>query len=407
MDLLDKLRSIAARTARFESSSAHPGQTIIDDVLGPCEVLIGGRRTLMFGSNNYFGLTFHPDVTAAAKAALSHYGSGTTGSRVANGTLALHVELEREFAEWFGKREAMIFTTGYQTNLALIGALCGPGDVILIDSDSHASIYDGTRLSGAQVTAFRHNSPASLDKKLSRLARGHRNRLVVVEGLYSMGGDLAPLKDIVATCREHGAYVLVDEAHSLGIYGERGLGCCEDQGVLRDVDFIVGTFSKSLGGVGGFCVSDHPELRSVRFLARPYIFTASNSADNVASVRAARRVLVGDRQLREQLWANTRRMRRGLQALGYTIGSTESPIIPIAIGEEATTVRIWQGLLEAGVYVNVVLPPGCAQDRCLLRASCSAAHTTAQIDAALAAFGEIESKTGQPGHAAATRLAEA
>src|SRR5262250_3349763 len=228
MDLFDKLRPIEARRAEL-AGAAIPGETVIERVLGPCEVQIEGRRTLMFGSNNYLGLTTHPAVVDAARSALLAYGTGTTGSRTANGTLALHEDLERALADWFGKRHALIFSTGYQANLALIGGLCGPGDVILIDSDSHASIYDATRQTASQIIAFRHNSPESLRKKLERLPPGQRNRLVVVEGLYSIRGDVAPLREIVDVCRTYQAYLLVDEAHSLGTYGPTGLGCSEDQ----------------------------------------------------------------------------------------------------------------------------------------------------------------------------------
>src|SRR5919198_1834749 len=343
MDLLDKLRPIESRLARFEDAAATPGLTVIEGVLGPCEVVVQRRPTLMFGSNNYLGLTKHPDVVDAARRALDDYGSGTTGSRTANGTLAIHENLEREFAEWFGKRHAIIFSTGYQANLSLIGGLCGPGDVILIDSDSHASIYDATRQTAAQVIAFRHNSPESLRRKLERFRRPEGNRLIVVEGLYSIRGDVAPLVDVAAVCRQHGAYLLVDEAHSLGTYGARGLGCAEAQGVLDQVDFVVGTFSKSLAGIGGVCVSDHAELRALHFLARAYVFTASGSPVNVASVAAAVRVIRQHPELRERLWANIRALRQGLCEIGYAIGKTESPIVPILIGDEERTIALWQG----------------------------------------------------------------
>jgi 8-amino-7-oxononanoate synthase len=382
-DLLDKLRGIERRLAQFDGWPSVPGATVIDGVIGPCEVVINGRPTLMFGSNNYLGLTLHPDVVRAAQEAVARYGSGTTGSRAANGTLALHEQLERDFANWFGKRHALIFSTGYQANLSLIGGLCGVGDVVLIDGDSHASIYDATRQTASQVIAFRHNSPESLRRKLERLPRGQRNRLVVVEGLYSIRGDVAPLRDVVDVCRAHGAYLLVDEAHSLGTYGAQGLGCAEAQGVLQDVDFVVGTFSKSLAGVGGVCVSDHVELRSLHFLARAYVFTASSSPADVASVQAAVRIVRAHPELREQLWANIRRFRKGLIDCGYVIGDTESPIVPILTGDEARTIGLWQSLLAQGLYVNLIVPPGCPQDQCVLRASCSAAHTPDQVTRAI------------------------
>ena len=382
MDLFDKFGPVAERAALYEDGN-RPADTIIEEVIGPCEVLIEGRTTLMFGSNNYLGLTFHPEVISAAKAALDRSGSGTTGSRVANGTLAIHRALERDLIACFQKQETLVFSTGYQANLSLLSGLCGPDDVVLIDDDSHASIYDAARLTGSQVVAFRHNSADSLDKKLQRLPAGLTNRLVVVEGLYSVHGDVAPLRDILETCRRSGAYLLVDEAHSFGTYGRRGLGCSEEQGVLEDVDFIVATFSKSLGGLGGFCVSDHAQLGYLRFLARPYVFTASGSPANIAGVRAALKVLTQDGELRERLWANVRRLRRGLERLGYRIDPTESPIVPIRIGEEDTAIALWQQLLEAGLYTNIIIPPACARAQCLLRASCSAAHSNQQIDEAL------------------------
>ena len=396
MDLLDKLRAVTARCERLAGGGAMPGLTVIDSVLGPCEVVVQGRPTLMFGSNNYLGLTLHPAVVEAGRQALLEFGAGTTGSRTANGTLAQHEELERQFAEWFGKRHAIIFSTGYQANLSLIGGLCGPDDVILIDSDSHASIYDATRQTASKVIAFRHNSPESLNRKLERLGGGRngRNHLVVVEGLYSIRGDVAPLREIVDVCRAHQAYVLVDEAHSLGTYGETGLGCAEAQGVLSEVDFVVGTFSKSLAGIGGVCVSDHPELRALHFLARAYVFTASGSPSNIASVSAAVRVVREHPELRDRLWANVHQLRTGLQEIGYVIGDSESPIVPILIGDERRTVALWQELLTAGLYVNVILPPGCPQDDCVLRASCSAAHTAQDISRALGIVACIGSALG-------------
>jgi 8-amino-7-oxononanoate synthase len=394
MDLLDKLRAVDERSARFAHEDATPGVTVIDRVLGPCEVEVRGRPVLMFGSNNYLGLTLHADVTRAAQQAVVEYGAGTTGSRTANGTLAIHESLERELADWFGKRHAIIFSTGYQANLSVIGGLCGPDDVILIDSDSHASIYDATRQTASQVIAFRHNSPESLATKLNRLPRGRRNCLVVVEGLYSIRGDVAPLREIVSVCRAHGAYILVDEAHSLGTYGARGLGCAEDQGVLDDIDFVVGTFSKSLAGIGGVCVSDHPELRALHFLARAYVFTASGSPSNIESVRAALRVVRRHPELRDRLWSNVRELRRGLRELGYTIGDTESPIVPILSGEEARTIALWQRLLTEGLYVNLIVPPGCPQDQCVLRASCSAAHTPEHLARAMDILGRVGAEMG-------------
>jgi 8-amino-7-oxononanoate synthase len=387
LPLFDKLRPLADRIAGF-GHGAVPFDTVIDEVLGPTEVVISGRRTLMCGSNNYFGLTFHPAVIAASTRALERQGAGTTGSRAANGTFAAHRRLERSFAEFYGKRQALVFTTGYQANLAVIAGLCNTEDTILLDIESHASIYDGARLSGAQVFAFRHNSAADLARKLHR--QTHRGRcLVVVEGLYSISGDVAPLKEIVAVCRETGAALMVDEAHSFGAFGERGLGCAEAQNVLGDVDLIVGTFSKALAGVGGFCVSDHDAIKLLHFSARPYVFTASGSPANIAGVEAALAILRDDVTLRRRLWENVRRVRSGLSALGFSIGQTESPIVSIEVGGAEQTIALWRELLAAGVYTNLVLPPACHADRCLLRSSYSAAHTSSEIDRALAVFERV------------------
>ncbi len=391
-NLLDKLVPIDERLRAF-GDSAVPFDTVIDEACGPCEVMIHGRRTLMCGSNNYFGLSFDPRVIAAATSALERCGSGTTGSRAANGTYSLHRQLEHELADFYGKKQALVFTTGYQANLGVIAGLCGPEDVVLLDIESHASIYDGARLSGAQIFAFRHNSPADLRRKLTRQPHGSRC-LVIVEGLYSIGGDVAPLADIVAECREAGAFLVVDEAHSFGPYGARGLGCCEAQGVLDQVDFIVGTFSKTLGGVGGYCVSDHATLKALHFTARSYVFTASGSPSNIAGVLAALGIVREDSSLRQRLWDNVRRVRAGLTRIGYRIGQTESPIVPIQIGAPERTVQVWQALLEAGLYVNIVLPPACRPDACLLRTSYSAAHTADDIDRALDIFEKVGRSLG-------------
>jgi 8-amino-7-oxononanoate synthase len=392
MTLLDKLGYVDERLRAF-GDTAVPFDTVIEAAAGRSEVIIDGRRTLMCGSNNYFGLSFHPDVIAASRAALEQYGSATTGSRAANGTLALHRDLERELAAFYTKRHALVFTTGYQANLGVIAGLCGAEDVVLLDVDSHASIYDGARLSGAQIFAFRHNSPGDLARKLARQPHGSRC-LVVVEGLYSIGGDVAPLADIVAVTKAAGAFLVVDEAHSFGAYGDRGLGCAEAQGVLDDVDFIVGTFSKTLAGVGGFCVSDHAALKALHFTARSYVFTASGSPSNMAGVQAALAIVRTDSSLRDGLWENVRRVRAGLSRIGYRIGSTESPIVPIEIGSPERTVEVWQALLAAGLYTNIVLPPACRPDACLLRTSYSAAHTAADIDRALAIFEQVGRELG-------------
>ncbi len=387
MSLFDKLQPIADRLEHFAHGPI-PFNTVIDRILSPTEVLINGRRTLMCGSNNYFGLSFHPDVIAAAQAAVASDGAGTTGSRAANGSYASHRRLEAAFAAAYGKAHAMVFSTGYQANLGIISGLCGPDDTVVLDLESHASIYDGARLSGARMFAFRHNAPDDLRRKLARIDDAARC-LVVVEGLYSISGDVGALRDIAAVCRDAGAFLMVDEAHSFGVYGSRGLGYAEEQGVLDSVDFIVGTFSKALAGIGGFAVSNHDALRLLHFASRPYVFTASGSPSTIAGVETALRILLADASLKDRLWANVRHVRRGLTALGFRIGATESPIVPIEIGTAEQAVTMWAALLDAGLYANIVLPPACRPDACLLRTSYSAAHTPAQIDQALDIFAQV------------------
>lgn len=393
-DLLDKLRGRLAQASALDAGVARPLETVFERMLGPTVAVIGGRRTLVFGSNNYFGLTFHPEVIAAAKDALERYGSGTTGSRAANGTLSAHRELEQDMARAFGRRHALVFTTGYQANLAMVSGLCGANDFVLLDNDCHASLYDAARLSGATILGFRHNSADSLRQRLRRLPASGKNRLAVVEGLYSVMGDVAPLRELVDVCREENAYLLVDEAHSIGAYGERGRGCVEAQGVADEVDFVVGTFSKALGGVGGFALSDHDALTGIPLLARPYVFTASSGAANVAGVRAALQVLMTDRTLAPKLWRAVHRLRDGLAALGYRLGPSVSPIVPVTIGDFSLTLRAWRALLASGLYVNLMLPPACPPDSCLLRFSCSAAHTDAEVDEAIALLGRMGRELG-------------
>jgi len=400
VSLFDKLQPIADRLDVF-AGGPMPFNTTIDSISSPTEVIIGGRRTLMCGSNNYFGLSFHPEVIRAAQLAAAREGAGTTGSRAANGSYAAHRRLEQAFARAYGKKQAMVFSTGYQANLGVISGLCGGGDTVIVDLESHASIYDGARLSGARMFAFRHNSAADLARKLARVEK-KANCLVVAEGLYSISGDVGALREITAVCREAGVFLMVDEAHSFGVYGARGLGYAEEEGVLDKVDFIVGTFSKALAGIGGFAVSNHEALRLLHFASRPYVFTASGSPSNIAGVETALGILLTDRTLREALWANVRRVRAGLLALGFKIGPTESPIVPIEIGTEHQAGTMWAALLQAGVYTNIVLPPACRPDACLLRTSYSAAHTPAQIDEALALFARVGRELGvigEPGRA--------
>lgn len=378
MSLFDKLQTITAARQKLADRGI-TSNVVMEKVLSSTEAIINGRRMILAGTNNYMGLTFDPECIEAASQAAQKLGTGTTGSRMANGTYAGHVLLEHELADYYRCKYGVVFSTGYIANLGMLSALTGPGDVLLIDADSHASIYDGCRLSGAEIIRFRHNDPDDLAKRLKRLGDHTPNTLIVVEGIYSMLGDRAPLADIAAVKEAYGAYLLVDEAHSLGVLGEHGRGLSEEAGVEDHVDFIVGTFSKSLGAIGGFCVSNHPELELVRFAARPFMFTASSSPSVIASTRATLHIIRTRPELRRKLWDNARNLYQQLQALGFQLGPEPSPVVAVRVPDIDNAVALWKGLLEAGVYVNLVTPPATPDGGCLLRCSVSAGHSADQI----------------------------
>jgi 8-amino-7-oxononanoate synthase len=364
----------------------------IERLDSPTEAWIEGRRCTLMGSNNYLGLTFNPAAIAAADEALHASGTGTTGSRAANGSYAYHQRLESQLAEFYACKRAILFTTGYQANVGFISAIAGKDDVVLIDSDSHASIYDGCKLGEATVYHFRHNDPEDLARRLARLPASV-NKLVIVEGIYSMLGDYCPLKEIVAVARRYGAYILVDEAHALGVLGETGRGLTQQTGLGAEVDFIVGTFSKSVGTIGGFCVSNHDELETVRIASRPYCFTASLPPSVVASASVSLERIRTDPSLRQKLWANTDFLYDGLRALGLPVGPDKSPVIGLIMPDAESALRGWRTLLDAGVYVNLALPPATPRNVALLRCSLTAAHSRAQLEVVLAAFERVRDQT--------------
>jgi len=386
MSITARFTEMAQIRDGLRSLHADPSRIVMERFLSPTEAVIGNRPTILVGTNNYLGLTFDPEVIEAGCAAMRAEGSGTTGSRMANGSFCCHAALEAEFAEFYGVPSAMLFSTGYQTNLGLLMALLQPGDKVVLDSHSHACIYDGCRISGADFFAFKHNDPDDLRKRLRRLGGAAEGSLVIAEGLYSMWGDTAPLADLCAVAKEFGAWFMVDEAHSFGVYGETGLGLCEAEGILDQVDFITGTFSKSLASLGGFCVSRHPEMQLMRYGSRPYIFTASPSPASVAAAHAALNALRTRPELKQSLWANARRLHAGLEALGYRLASSPSPVIAVQVPSHEEAARMWNALLEEGVYVNLVVPPAAPEGASLLRCSLSAGHTFEQIDRILAGF---------------------
>lgn len=379
MSLFDKYDQVAARHDRLLAAGRDPFNICMDRIVSATEAIVDGREIILVGTNNYLGLTFDTDCIEATVEALRREGTGTTGSRIANGTYSSHRGLEEDIADFLGRRAAMVFPTGYQANLGIIAGLAGSKDIILLDSDSHASIYDGCRLSGATLIRFRHNSPADLDKRLARLKDDDRGKLIIVEGIYSMLGDQAPLDEFVDVKKRHGVELLVDEAHSLGVFGDKGRGIAEAYGVEKDVDYVVGTFSKSLGAVGGFGASDNPEFEQLRFTSRPYMFTASSSPSSVATAKATLHKIRTQPALRQQLWDNARALYSGLSDLGFAICAETSPIIAVKLPSEEAAVFMWNALIEGGVYVNLALPPGTPDGSCLLRCSLSAAHTPVQV----------------------------
>lgn len=394
LDLLAKFGPTRDALSLVSGVANPPFRTRIERVLSPGEVQIGGRRVLMLGSNNYLGLTMDPEVGAAAIAATQEMGVGTTGSRMANGNFAVHEALEHELAAFLGRRHAMITTTGAQANLAAIATLAGPQDILLLDADNHATVWDAARLSGAQIVRFRHNDPDDLAKRLARLDGAARNKLVVVEGCYSMTGAIAPLDRFVEVKDAHNAYLLVDEAHSVGVFGPSGQGVAAMQGVADRVDFTTGTFSKSLAGIGGFCVSDHDVLPLLHYSARAYMFTASPNPASVASVRAALARLQADPSLRTRLFANAARLRTGLINQGWDVVDGQGPITALRVGGPEVAVQTWSALLDAGIYTNLFLPPAVPRDGCLLRTSVTAAHTDALIDEALEVMARARTPRG-------------
>jgi 8-amino-7-oxononanoate synthase len=388
--VLDNLRAIAAaRQALLNEDGVSPFGTVVEKVISPTEGILDGRRTILAGTNNYLGLTFDPVCIEAACTALRNEGTGTTGSRMANGTFAAHAALERELAAFFGRRDAMVFSTGYLANLGMLSALTGRDDVILIDADCHASIYDGCRLGTAEVIRFRHNNTEDLDIRLRRLGERTARTLIVVEGIYSMLGDRAPLAAIADLKRRYRAWLLVDEAHSFGVLGAHGRGVAEEAGVEDAVDFVVGTFSKSLGTIGGFSASDHPELDSLRYASRPYLFTASPSPSVVASARAALALLQARPELRKRLWENAHGLYERLRDLGFSLGPEPSPIVAVMMATPEEGLVCWRALLAQGVYVNLIVPPAAPNGGSLLRCSVGAAHTPEQIERIAGAFATL------------------
>ena len=387
-DLFSKFDEvIKTRETLLASGVEDPFGLVMEQVLSPTRAICNGRDTILLGTYNYMGMTFDPDVIEAGKHALDNYGSGTTGSRVLNGTYQGHRDVEAALREFYGMDHAMVFSTGYQANLGIISTIAGKGDYIVLDIDSHASIWDGCALGNAEVVPFKHNDIEAMDKRLGRIPEG-AGKLVVLEGVYSMLGDVAPLKEMVAVARKHGAMVLVDEAHSMGFIGEHGRGVVEAAGVIDDVDFIIGTFSKSVGTVGGFCVSNHPKFEIMRLVCRPYVFTASLPPSVVATAATSIRKLMHGSNKRAHLWENSKRLHGGLKDLGFQLGTEEpqSAIVAVIMPDLEKGAAMWEALLTEGLYVNLARPPATPAGMTLLRCSLCAEHSSEEVETILGMF---------------------
>jgi len=390
MDLFDKCQKWT-RAAEAKEAGLYPYFMPLDDTEGT-EVTIGDKKLVMIGSNNYLGLTTHPKVLEAAIEATRRLGTSCTGSRFLNGTLAWHMDLEQRLAEYVEKEAALVFSTGYQVNVGTISTLIGRNDVAITDKDDHASIVDGCHMSFGKMRRFRHNDVTDLERVLSKLP-SECGKLVVVDGVFSMGGDIAPLPDIIPLCKEYGARLMVDDAHAIGVLGG-GKGTAIHLGVNDDVDLVMGTFSKSFASLGGFIAGSEPVIDYIKHTARSLMFSASMPPGNVAAVSAALDVMIEEPERIERVNQLGDRMRIEYQRLGFNTGPSQTPIIPIVIGDEAATLLTWKLLFEEGVYTNPVISPGVPPDQCLLRTSYMATHTDEQMSFVLEKFEKIGKMLG-------------
>lgn len=391
VDIFEKMKGGFARAREAEAMGIYPYFTPFEDSEGTV-VKYQGRDVIMIGSNNYLGLTTHPKVRDAAIEAVQRFGTSCTGSRFMNGTLKLHNDLEERLAHFVGKEKALVFSTGYQTNLGTISAIIGRGDVIVTDKEDHASIIDGCMLSIGELKRFKHSDMADLERVLSRI-NDSNGRIVIVDGVYSMGGDIAPLPEIAELCRKYGARLMVDDAHSMGVLAQ-GRGTAAHFGLTDQVDLITGTFSKSFASIGGFVAGDSDILHYIQHNARALLFSASLPAQNVATVLAALDVIENEPDYVQRVWDNTEYMKRGLTQIGFDIGKSETPIIPIIVHDEIRTVLFWRALFDEGLYTNPVVPPGVPPNMSLLRTSYMATHTKEHLDRALDILDRVGHRMG-------------
>lgn len=391
MDIFDKCYSFT-RAEEVQEIGMYPYFTPIQEVNGN-NVKIDGKEMIMVGSNNYLGLINHPRVIKAAQQALERYGAATCGSRFLNGTLDIHVRLEERLAKFMKKEAALAFSTGFQTNLGIISTVAGKGDAIITDRMVHASIIDACRLSFGNIYKFKHNDMADLERILSSL-KENIGKLIVVDGVFSMEGDLADLPSIVKLAKKYNTKVMVDDAHGIGVMGKNGRGTAEHFGVEEEVHLIMGTFSKSFASLGGFVVGEKKVMSYIKHFSRPLIFSASITPASVATVLATLDVIETDTERRKRLWQITEKMKSGFQAMGYNTGTTETPIIPVIIGSDEMTFMLWKLLRECGIFTNPVIYPAVPKDQSLIRTSYSATHTDEELDVVLESFERCGRKLG-------------
>ncbi len=358
------------------------------------QVVIDGRQVIMIGSNNYLGLTQDPRVKKAAQEAIERFGSGCTGSRFLNGTLALHEELEERLAAFMKREAALVFSTGFQTNLGTIATIVGKDDLIFADRDNHASIVDGCRLAFGKTVKYRHNDMSDLERVLKMYADDDGGKLIVTDGVFSMGGDIVDLPRLVTIAKKYGARIMIDDAHSIGVLGQHGRGTAEHFGLEDQVDIVMGTFSKSFASIGGFIAGDEPVIHYIKHHSRSLIFSASPPPAAVATVLACLDIIEKEPERRERLWEITNKMRRGFRELGFNTGNSQTPIIPIIIGEDEKTFAFWKALFENGVYANPVISPAVPPGMSLIRTSYMATHKDEELDRVLEVFEKVGRQFG-------------
>lgn len=357
------------------------------------EVIVNGKKVLMFGSNSYLGLTNHPEVKEASRKAIEVYGTGCAGSRFLNGTLDIHLQLEEMLARFVGKEEALVYSTGFQVNLGVVPALTGRNDTILLDDSDHASIIEGSRLAFSKVLKYAHNNMESLEHKLLHCDPEHV-KLIVVDGIFSMEGDIVKLPDIVRLSKQYNASIMVDDAHALGVIGEHGSGTASHFGLTDEVDLIMGTFSKSLASIGGFIASDKDTINFLKHHSRPLIFSASITPASAASVVAALTIIKREPERIEKLWELTRKAHQAFKHLGFDTGHSETPIIPLYVRDDIKTMQMTQILLERGIFTNPVLSPAVKKEDTLIRFSLMATHTHEQLDYAIDTIAQVSRELG-------------